>query len=68
MTYFSPKIIGYVKIKKSLLGHNTQPEKRNMKRFLVGKPEGNRQYEKPRHRWDDNIKADFKETLWKYVD
>jgi len=50
MMYFSPKIIGCVKIKESLLGHNTQPEKRNMQMFLVGKPEGKRQCEKPRHR------------------
>jgi len=28
MMNFSPKIIGCVKIKESLLGHNTQPERR----------------------------------------
>jgi hypothetical protein len=28
---------------------------------LVGKPEGKRQREIPRHRWDDNIKLHLKE-------
>jgi hypothetical protein len=27
----------------------------------VGKPEGKRPLEKPRHRWQDNIKMDFRE-------
>jgi hypothetical protein len=28
-------------------------------RSLVGKPEGTRPLEKPRHRWEDNIKMDL---------
>jgi hypothetical protein len=39
-------------------------EKRNAYTILVGKPEGNRQLEKPRHRWVGDIKLDLKETGW----
>ena len=28
---------------------------------LVGKPEGERPFERPRHRWEDNIKMVFQE-------
>jgi hypothetical protein len=28
---------------------------------LVGRPEGKRPLERPRHRWEDNIKLDFTE-------
>jgi hypothetical protein len=31
-------------------------EKRNVYRLLVGKPEGKRPLERPRHSWIDNIK------------
>jgi len=30
-------------------------------RVLVGKPKGKRQFRRPRHRWEDNIKINFKE-------
>jgi hypothetical protein len=33
-------------------------------RVLVGKSEGRRSLERPRHRWDDNIKMDLKEGGW----
>jgi hypothetical protein len=29
---------------------------------LVGKPEGNRQFGRPRRRWEDNIKMDLQEV------
>jgi hypothetical protein len=31
-------------------------ERRGIYRVLVGKPEGKRPLERPRHRWEDNIK------------
>ena len=31
-------------------------------RVLVGKPEGKRPLERPRRRWDDNIKMDLQEV------
>jgi hypothetical protein len=33
-------------------------------KFLVGQPEGNRPLERPRHRWEDNIKMDLKVVGW----
>jgi hypothetical protein len=43
-------------------------EKRNACRLLVGKPEGKRPLRKPRCRWVDNIKVDFKEIGWGSMD
>jgi len=37
-------------------------ERRGVYRVLVGKPEGKRPLERPRRRWDDNIKMDFQEV------
>jgi hypothetical protein len=34
-------------------------EKRGVCRFLEGKPEGKRPLERPRHRWEDNIRMDL---------
>jgi hypothetical protein len=31
-------------------------------RVLVGRPEGKRPLERPRRRWEDNIKLDLRET------
>jgi hypothetical protein len=33
-------------------------------RVLVGKPEGKRPLERPRHRWEDEIKMDLEEIGW----
>jgi hypothetical protein len=35
-------------------------EERVVYRVLVGKPEGKRPLGRPRHRWEDNIRMDFK--------
>jgi hypothetical protein len=37
-------------------------EERGKYRILVRKPEGNRPLGRPRHRWEDNIKADLLEV------
>jgi hypothetical protein len=39
-------------------------EKRNASRMLVGKPEGKRLLQRPRHRWVDNIRMDLEEVGW----
>jgi len=40
-------------------------EKRsNVYKVLEGKPEGNKQLGRPRHRWEDNIKMDLEEVGW----
>jgi hypothetical protein len=43
-------------------------EKRNACRILVGKPGGNRPLERPRRRWEDNIKMDLREIGWGGMD
>jgi hypothetical protein len=37
-------------------------ERRGAYRALVGKPEGRRPLGRPRRRWEDNIKKDFREV------
>jgi hypothetical protein len=39
-------------------------ERRGVYRALVGKPEGKRPLERPRRRWEDNIKMDLREVGW----
>ena len=36
-------------------------EERGVHRVLVGKPEGKRPLERPRHRWEDNIRMDIQD-------
>jgi hypothetical protein len=43
-------------------------ETRNAYRILVEKPEGNRPLGRPRRRWVDNIKMDFREIGWDGMD
>ena len=37
-------------------------EGRSVHKVLVGKPEGTRPLERPRRRWEDNIKMDLQEA------
>jgi hypothetical protein len=37
-------------------------KKKNTYRVLVGKPDRKRPVGRPRFRWEDNIKMDFRET------
>ena len=37
-------------------------QRRGVHRVLVGKPEGKRPLERPRYRWEDNIKIDLQEV------
>ena len=37
-------------------------EGRGVQKVLVGKPEGKRPLERPRRRWEDNIKMDLQEV------
>jgi hypothetical protein len=43
-------------------------EGRGVYRVLVGKPEGKRLLERPRRRWEDNIRMDLQEVGRGYVD
>jgi hypothetical protein len=43
-------------------------ERRGAYRALVGKPEGRRLLERPRRRWEDNIKMDLLDVGWGGLD
>jgi hypothetical protein len=43
-------------------------ERRGACRALVGKPEGRRPLDRPRRRWEDNIKMDLQAVGWGAVD
>jgi hypothetical protein len=62
--YFSPTIVWVIKSKRMRwAGHGAHVgEGRGVYRVLVGKPEGKRPLERPRRRWEDNIKADLQEV------
>jgi hypothetical protein len=68
--YSSPNIIKMAKSRRMRwTGHiSRMGAKRNAYRLLVGNPEGKRPLGKPRHRWEDNIRADLKEMGWGGVD
>jgi hypothetical protein len=61
--YSSPDIIRQVKSRKMRwAGHVARMgEDRKMHKVLAGKPEGKRPLEKPRRRWENEIKMDLRE-------
>jgi hypothetical protein len=61
--YSSPSIIRIIKSRRTRLeGHVARMgEERSAYRLLVGKPEKKRPLERPRRRWEDNIKMDLVE-------
>jgi hypothetical protein len=68
--YSSPSIIRIIKSRRMRwVGHVARMGvKRNVYRFLVGKPEGKRPLGRPRQRWIDNIKMDLLEIGLSVVD
>jgi hypothetical protein len=61
--YSSPNIVSMIKSRRMRwAGHVARVgEGRGAYRFLVGRPEGKRPLERPRRRWEDNIKTDLRE-------
>jgi hypothetical protein len=39
-------------------------EEREVYRVLLGKPEGRKPFGRPRHRWDDGIRINLRDTDW----
>ena len=62
--YSLPNIVRVVKsTRMRWAGHVVRiGEGRGVYRFVVGKPEGNRPLGRPRLRWEDNIKMNFREV------
>jgi hypothetical protein len=63
--YFLTNIVRVVKSRRMRwAGHVARMgEGRGVHRVLVGKPEGTRPSERPRHRWEDNIKRDLQQMV-----
>jgi hypothetical protein len=68
--YSSPSIITVIKARRMRwAGHVARMRKvRGAYNILVGRPEGRRPLERPRHRWEDNIKMDLREIGFRDVD
>jgi hypothetical protein len=64
--YSSPDITRQIKLRRiRWAGHVARMvEWRNLYRVLVEKPERKRPLEKPRRRWEDEIKMDIREIGW----
>jgi hypothetical protein len=62
--YSSPSIVRVIKSRRMRwAGHVARMgEGRGVYRVLVGRPEGKRPLRRPRRRWEDNIKMDFREV------
>jgi hypothetical protein len=62
--YYSPTIVRVIKSRRMRWAGlvSRMGEGRGMYRILVGKPEGTRPLGRPRHRWEDNIKADLQQV------
>jgi hypothetical protein len=60
--YSSPNVFRVIKSRRMRwAGHVVRMgERRGVYRVLVGKPEGKRPLERPRRRWEDNVKTDLK--------
>ena len=62
--YRSPNIVRVLRSRRlRWTGHVARMEEgRSALKILTGKPTGKRPLGRPRHRWEDNIRMDLKET------
>jgi hypothetical protein len=66
--YASPNIISMIKSMSMRWTVARMAETINACNILVGKPEGNRHLDKPKHRWEGNIRMDLREIGCEGVD
>ena len=71
--YSSPNIVRVIKLRRMRwAGHVAcMEEGRGVHKVLVGKAEGKRPLERPRRRWEDNIKMDLQEvgsSCWDWME
>jgi hypothetical protein len=68
--YASPDIVKVVKSRRMIwVGHVARiAEMRNIYDTLAGKPEGKRLFGRPRRRWKEKFRIDFREVGWESVD
>ena len=68
--YCSPNIVRVIKSRRMRwAGHVVHMGgERVVDRVLVGKPEGKRPLERPRRRWEDNIRMDLQEVGCGFMD
>jgi hypothetical protein len=68
--YSSPDIIRQIKSGRMRWAVHAahMGEGRKLYRGLVGKPEGKTPLGRPRHRWEDGIRMDFREIGWRGVE
>jgi len=61
----SPYVVREIKLRGMRWAGNVahMREKRGMCRILVGKPEGKGPLGRPRHRWEDNTRMDFRKWV-----
>jgi hypothetical protein len=64
--YLSPDIIRQIKSRRMRRAGRVARVERGEKAYrgLVGKPEGKRQLERPRRRWEDGIRMVHREICW----
>jgi hypothetical protein len=69
-SYSSPNIIRQIKSSRMRWAVHVacMGEERNVYKVLMRKPEGKRQLRRPRHRWEDGIRMDLRETGWGSVE
>jgi hypothetical protein len=59
--YPSPNIVRVIKSRRMRWAGHVARMGEEIYRILVGRPEGKRPLERPRRRWEDNIKMDLRE-------
>ena len=67
--YSAPDVMRVTKSRIWWMKHMARiRDTRDAYRVLTGKPEGSRPFERPRHRWKDNIKMEFQVVGWRGMD